>query len=81
MNSEIVNLKLITGSTYLKDMIYEVRFADLSKSRINFRDLVSDDIDSVIADSGSHSDFGKSFVFKTTDNGLVVIPSSLLHSN
>lgn len=79
LDGSVVHLKIITGSTYLTDLVYEVRFSDLSKSRINFKDIVGSDLDSVIIDSGRHSDFGKIFIFETRNNETLTIPSALLH--
>tara|TARA_Y100000310_G_C20294041_1_gene628508 strand:- start:265 stop:501 length:237 start_codon:yes stop_codon:yes gene_type:complete len=75
----IVNLPLIIGTTYINNFVYEIRFSDSSKKRLNFKDVDIVGGDNIIKESGVHSDFGKSFIFKTLSGDQIELSSVFLY--
>ena len=75
----VVNFPIILGSTHIRDFIYEVRFSDSTKKRVDFKKVSSVYSEDLLPDSGCRDDFGKSFLFKTSAGGSVIISSIFLH--
>ena len=76
----VVHLPLILGTTHIKDFIYEVRFSDSTRKRIDFKTVDVANSNGVVEESGCHADFGKTFILKTSSGDTVEISSIFLHS-